>query len=245
MRRNRICARLIAALLLAVLPVFLFAGCGSKDPVLATYKDAEITRSLVDYQKQTMRHLNGAAEVSDKEAVDELLINNIMLDEAETRGLSVSQEEIDAMLQSQHDNYENYEEIRAIIDDYCKEQDLTTEQYFAVLEEQVPRSILRQKLRDALGQEYCRRARAGIHQGQSPAGNDGLRGRISGWTAGHIQRLYHLQHRLTQNTRLANASRVLFMQSHQNKISEKYRTFPSFAQHFMWTASAIFCASTQ
>ena len=98
MRRNRICARLIAALLLAVLPVSLFAGCGSKDPVLATYKDAEITRSLVDYQKQTMRHLNGAAEVSDKEAVDELLINNIMLDEAETRGLSVSQEEIDAML---------------------------------------------------------------------------------------------------------------------------------------------------
>ena len=79
------------------------------------------------------------------------LINNIMLDEAETRGLSVSQEEIDAMLQSQHDNYENYKEIRAIIDDYCKEQDLTTEQYFAVLEEQVPRSILRQKLRDALG----------------------------------------------------------------------------------------------
>ena len=163
MRKNRICARLIAALLLAVLPVFLFAGCGSKDPVLATYKDAEITRSLVDYQKQTMRHLNGAAEVSDKEAVDELLINNIMLDEAETRGLSVSQEEIDAMLQSQHDNYENYEEIRAIIDDYCKEQDLTTEQYFAVLEEQVPRSILRQKLRDALGQEYGIMVRVGLH----------------------------------------------------------------------------------
>ena len=155
MRKKQTGVRLLAALLLAVLPVFLFAGCGSKDPVLATYKDTEITRSLVDYQKQTMQQLNGGAEVSDKEAVDELLINNIMLDEAETRGLSVSQEEIDAMLQSQHDNYENYEEIRAIIDDYCKEQNLTTEQYFAVLEEQVPRSILRQKLRDALGQEYC------------------------------------------------------------------------------------------
>ena len=155
MRQKQTGVRLLAALLLAVLPVFLFAGCGSsKDPVLATYKDTEITRSLVDYQKETMQQLNGAAEVSDKEAVDELLINNIMLDEAETRGLSVSQEEIDAMLQSQHDNYESYEEIRAIIDDYCKEQDLTTEQYFAVLEEQVPRSILRQKLRDALGQEY-------------------------------------------------------------------------------------------
>lgn len=154
MRKNRICARLLAALLLAVLPVFLFAGCGSKDPVLAKYKDTEITRSLVDHWKEVKRQLGGGA-VSDKDMVDELLINNIMLDEAESRGLSVSQEEIDAMLQSQHDNYENYEEIRAIIDDYCKEQDLTTEQYFAVLEEQVPRSILRQKLRDALGQEYC------------------------------------------------------------------------------------------
>lgn len=154
MRKNRICARLIAALLLAVLPVFLFAGCGSKYPVLAKYKDTEITRSLVDHWKEVKRQLGGGA-VSDKDMVDEILVNTIMLDEAESRGLSVSQEEIDAMLQSQHDNYENYEEIRTIIDDYCKEQNLTTEQYFSVLEEQVPRSILRQKLRDALGQEYC------------------------------------------------------------------------------------------
>ena len=154
MRKNRICAHLIAALLLAVLPVFLFAGCGSKDPVLAKYKDTEITRSLVDHWKEVKRQLGGGA-VSDKDMVDEILVNTIMLDEAESRGLSVSQEEIDAMLQSQHDNYDAFEEIRTIIDDYCKEQDMTTEQYFAVLEEQIPRSILRQKLRDALGQEYC------------------------------------------------------------------------------------------
>ena len=154
MRKNRICARLLAALLLAVLPVVLFAGCGSKDPVLAKYKDTEITRSLVDHWKEVKRQLGGGA-VSDKDMVDELLVSTIMLDEAESRGLSVSQEEIDAMLQSQHDNYDAFEEIRTIIDDYCKEQDMTTEQYFAVLEEQIPRSILRQKLRDALGQEYC------------------------------------------------------------------------------------------
>lgn len=154
MRKNRICARLLAALLLAVLPVFLFAGCGSKDPVLAKYKDTEITRSLVDHWKEVKRQLGGGA-VSDKDMVDEILVNTIMLDEAGSRGLSVSQEEIDAMLQSQHDNYDAFEEIRTIIDDYCKEQDMTTEQYFAVLEEQIPRSILRQKLRDALGQEYC------------------------------------------------------------------------------------------
>lgn len=154
MRKNRICARLLAALLLAVLPVFLFAGCGSKDPVLAKYKDTEITRSLVDHWKEVKRQLGGGA-VSDRDMVDELLVNTIMLDEAESRGLSVTQEEIDAMLQSQHDNYDAFEEIRTIIDDYCKEQDMTTEQYFAVLEEQIPRSILRQKLRDALGEEYC------------------------------------------------------------------------------------------
>lgn len=154
MRKNRICVRLLAALLLAVLPVFLFAGCGSKDPVLAKYKDTEITRSLVDHWKEVKRQLGGGA-VSDKDMVDEILVNTIMLDEAESRGLSVTQEEIDAMLQSQHDNYDAFEEIRTIIDDYCKEQDMTTEQYFAVLEEQIPRSILRQKLRDALGEEYC------------------------------------------------------------------------------------------
>lgn len=155
MRKKQTGVRLLAALLLAVLPVFLFAGCdSSKDPVLATYKDTEITRSLVDHWKEVKRQLGGGA-VSDKDMVDEILVNTIMLDEAESRGLSVTQEEIDAMLQSQHDNYDAFEEIRTIIDDYCKEQDMTTEQYFAVLEEQIPRSILRQKLRDALGQEYC------------------------------------------------------------------------------------------
>ena len=78
-----------------------------------------------------------------------------LLDEAEQRGLSVTQEEVDAELAGQRKNYEEYEEVRAYIDDYCTKMGITTEQYFDTVAEQLPRVMLRQRLRDTLGQECC------------------------------------------------------------------------------------------
>ena len=78
-----------------------------------------------------------------------------LLDEAEQRGLSVTQEEVDAELAGQRKNYEEYEEVRSYIDDYCTKMGITTEQYFDTVAEQLPRVMLRQRLRDTLGQEYC------------------------------------------------------------------------------------------
>ena len=127
----------------------------SDDPVVATYKDTQIHESLVAYEKQNQINVTGDKTVSDADALDQILLNLIMLDEAEQRGLSVTQEEVDAELAGQRKNYEEYEEVRSYIDDYCTKMGITTEQYFDMVAEQLPRRMLRQRLRDTLGQEYC------------------------------------------------------------------------------------------
>ena len=78
-------------------------------------RDTEIRQSLVDYEKKNQSALSGGKEVHDRDAVDQLLLNRIMLDEAERLGLSVTQEEVDAEFAAQKKNYEEFPEVRAYI----------------------------------------------------------------------------------------------------------------------------------
>ena len=110
--------------------------------------------SEVAYEKENQINVTGDKTVSDADALDQILLNLIMLDEAEQRGLSVTQEEVDAELAGQRKNYEEYEEVRSYIDDYCTKMGITTEQYFDTVAEQLPRS-------DAAA-KTARYARAGI-----------------------------------------------------------------------------------
>ena len=130
----------------AILALSLLAGCADKkgvqddDPVVASYGETEI---------------RGGKAVSDQEAVDQLLENLAMLDEAEHLGLSVSQEEVDEAFAAQQQNYEEYEDVRTAVDAWCKQVGVAPDGYFAAIRDQLPRVILRQKLRDALGEAYC------------------------------------------------------------------------------------------
>lgn len=45
--------------------------------------------------------------------------------------------------------------MRAYIDEYCKSAGITLDGYYAAIQDQLPRVILRQKLRNELGREYC------------------------------------------------------------------------------------------
>ncbi len=148
-------SRMIPVLCLLLLFLTACQKQTSDDPIVASYKDTQIHESLVAYEKQNQINVTGDKTVSDADALDQLLLNLIMLDEAEQRGLSVTQEEVDAELAGQRKNYEEYEEVRSYIDDYCTKMGITTEQYFDTVAEQLPRVMLRQRLRDTLGQEYC------------------------------------------------------------------------------------------
>ena len=148
-------SRMIPVLCLLLLFLTACQKQTADDPVVASYKDTQITQSEVAYEKQNLIGTTGNEAVSDADALDRILLNLIMLDEAEQRGLSVTQEEVDAELAGQRKNYKDYEEVRTYVDDYCAKMGITTEQYFDTVAEQLPRRMLRQMLRDALGQEYC------------------------------------------------------------------------------------------
>ena len=167
-------------LLLALICALSLLGCSAAneeldaDPVVARYRDTEIRQSLVDYEKKNQSALSGGKEVHDRDAVDQLLLNRIMLDEAERLGLSVTQEEVDAEFAAQKKNYEEFPEVRTYIDEYCKSAGLTLDGYYAAIQDQLPRVILRQKLRILCG------ARAGIYEGQSAGGYAALCRKLSG-----------------------------------------------------------------
>ena len=110
----------------------------------------------MDYEKQNLQALNGNQEVTDREAAEQLLLHLAMLDEAEQLGLSVTQEEVDAAFAVQKQNYENSDEVRQYIDDWCEQTGVTADDYFRAVQEQLSRVMLRQKLRDALGEAYCK-----------------------------------------------------------------------------------------
>ena len=112
-------------------------------------------QSEVAYEKENQINVTGDKTVSDADALEQILLNLIMLDEAEQRGLSVTQEEVDAEMAGQRKNYEEYKEVRSYIEGWCTKMGITTEQYFDMVAEQLPHRMLRQRLRDTLGQEYC------------------------------------------------------------------------------------------
>ena len=86
----------------------------SDDPVVATYKDTQILQSEVAYEKENQINVTGDKTVSDADALDQILLNLIMLDEAEQRGLSVTQEEVDAEMAGQRKTTKNTRKCEAI-----------------------------------------------------------------------------------------------------------------------------------
>lgn len=159
MKKRRFVTSLLALAVLAG----LFSGCAEKeaavqeaDPVAATYGETQIRQSLVDYEKQNLQAMNGNQTVTDREAAEQLLLHLAMLDEAEQLGLSVTQEEVDAAFAVQKQNYETNDEVRQYIDDWCEQTGVTLDDYFRAVQEQLSRVMLRQKLRDALGEAYCK-----------------------------------------------------------------------------------------
>ena len=103
-----------------------------------------------------------------------------MLDEAERLGLSVTQEEVDAEFAAQKKNYEDFLEVRTYIDEYCKSAGITLDGYYAAIQDQLPRVILRQKAPERTRAGILRGAWAGIYEGQSAGGYAALCRKLSG-----------------------------------------------------------------
>lgn len=177
-------SRMIPVLCLLLLFLTACQKQTSDDPVVATYKDTQILQSEVAYEKENQINVTGDKTVSDADALDQILLNLIMLDEAEQRGLSVTQEEVDAEMAGQRKNYEEYEEVRSYIEEWCTKMGITTEQYFDMVAEQLPRQDVAAETARYARAGILRAAWTGIYKGEPAGADDEICRSIPGQSAG-------------------------------------------------------------
>lgn len=127
------------------------------DPVLAVYKDQTVLRSVVDYQKQTQGRpgRGGPRHPLGPGGGGRPAENALLLEGAEARGLTPTQEEIEQYLQETV--YTAYElpEGKEQIDNYCASAEISFEEYAADLRGQAPRFLAKAKLKEVVMEEYC------------------------------------------------------------------------------------------
>lgn len=126
--------------------------------VVAIYKENEILRSAVEYMRQmnVMRDKQEAARYeTDRDIINRIIENMIIVEEAERRGLAATDAEIEEMIKAAKLTYE-IPEGKKLLDSYCEGAGITIDEYYDILREQAPRTIARQKLRDEIGREYCK-----------------------------------------------------------------------------------------
>lgn len=161
MKKSPLLAAVICVCLLAVL--FIGIGASHKDGsetgepgLLAEYHGEKVYQSDVEAYSDTARLLAGEdAELpTEQEILTELLQNMVLLEEAQRLGYAATQDEIDAMVEGAKQGYA-LPEGKALLDEYCEAAGMTMDEYFAKLEAQAPSTIARQKLLNAVGEEFC------------------------------------------------------------------------------------------
>lgn len=121
----------------------------------ATYKEQQVTMTELTYQRSmaTVKGGDAAAE-TDRDIVNRLIEGMILLEVAEEKGLTATQEEVDAMMENTRAAYD-LPDGKKTIDEYCAGAGMTVEEYYEKLERDLPDAITRQKLKDEFGREYC------------------------------------------------------------------------------------------
>ena len=157
------CKRVPYICLTFFLLLSLAAGCGGMEmgaqygeahedsdssQVLVSYKGESITQSMIDDKKAL------GDSRSDGEIMTQILIGMLLLEEAERRGLAATEAEIQEMVDMAKEAY-TIPEGKELLDDYCTGAGITLEEYYELLRSQAPTIIAKQKLMDAIGQEYC------------------------------------------------------------------------------------------
>lgn len=175
--KNKIVAVVIGVLVVVAMGVVAYAAIGEDaffaagkffseaqakkahdSEIAAVYKEQKIYISAIEYNRN-MNFMRDETESkkneSDRNIVDSIIENMILMEEAERRGLAATDEEIEEMVKAAKITYD-IPEGKKMLDQYCEGAGITIDEYFDILREQAPRTIARQKLKDEIGREYCR-----------------------------------------------------------------------------------------
>lgn len=93
---------------------------------------------------------------TDREIIDAILKNVMLEEEAQNRGIHVTEKDVEAFLASTvYASYE-MEEGKASIDAYCEDAGLTFDEYVASVREAAPSIIRKAKLERDIAETYCK-----------------------------------------------------------------------------------------
>ncbi len=142
----------------------MLSGCGKQDgeTVLAEYNGIKVTQAMVDQQQSATKLSASGADVgayrvdtSSKAIVERILTGQMLLEEAESKGLAATEAEIEEHVATLKKGYADYPEVKKQVDEYCNGAGLSIDEYWAQVREQAYGTISRNKLKASFEKEYC------------------------------------------------------------------------------------------
>lgn len=129
----------------------------SNENIVAKYNGTPISAASIEYNRN-MNILRDEASAmehdTDFNIINKIIESMILLEEAERLGLTATDKEIEGMVSSAIEAY-SLPQGKEMIDPFLEGAGISFDEYIAMLREQAPRTIARQKLMDAIGRQYC------------------------------------------------------------------------------------------
>lgn len=126
----------------------------SDSTVLAAYNGIKVTQAMVDRQ-QSYGSNSGIGDTSSQAIVERILTGQMLLEEAESKGLAATEAEIEEHVATLKKGYADYPEVKKQVDEYCDGAGLSIDEYWAQVREQAYGTISRSKLKADFEKEYC------------------------------------------------------------------------------------------
>lgn len=126
----------------------------SDSTVLAEYNGIKVTQAMVDRQ-QSYGSNSGIGDTSSQAIVERILTGQMLLEEAESKGLAATEAEIEEHVATLKKGYADYPEVKKQVDEYCDGAGLSIDEYWAQVREQAYGTISRSKLKADFEKEYC------------------------------------------------------------------------------------------
>lgn len=133
-----------------------YSAAYENQDIIATYKEHSITQAQIEYKSTTANVSSGdnAHIMTDREITNNIILGFILLEEAENENLIATDAEIEETMVFLKEQYKEYPETKTFVDDFCSGAELTIEQYWQQVEEDMYSTISRSKLKGHLKAEY-------------------------------------------------------------------------------------------
>lgn len=135
-----------------------------KKQTAATYKDYTVTMADISYNQKTDE--NSYTVESDFDIAKRLITNDILRDEAERKGLTATDAEIENSIDGVRESYA-IPEGKAEVDKYLAATGQTFDEYLDTLRAMFPAMLERQKLKEWFGRDWCGKNGLEYKQGKS------------------------------------------------------------------------------